>query len=149
MSEPLVPRWQDLCQNKRKLKRDRVQILFKKEDFDLPPSSTRNLQPWSCFKAKATKLRKQKQRNWAIVTNSNCLIPISLKPKGLNFWNLKLRLFSVTETICFEISKVYEIGLQRYNDLKIWDCGKEAQLVHLLSKKSQPFKCWKFMIYLK
>ena len=47
------------------------------------------------------------------------LILLSSQPVGLNFWNFKLRLFIVIE-YKFEISKVYDIGLQRYSDLKIW-----------------------------
>ena len=40
---------------------------------------------------------------------------------GVYFWYFKLRLSNLTE-----ISKVYEIGLQRYRNYKIKTCGKDS-----------------------
>ena len=37
------------------------------------------------------------QRNWVSAANSNFLIPISLKPDGVNRCCFKLRLFALTE----------------------------------------------------
>ena len=53
------------------------------------------------------------ERNWVFATNSNLLIPISLQPDGVGLYYFKLTLFDLTEFIV-EISKVYNIGLQRY-----------------------------------
>ena len=47
-------------------------------------------------------------RNW----NSNRLIPIYLQPDGVNLWYFKFRLYDKLEFIYFEISKVYDNGLQ-------------------------------------
>jgi len=49
-----------------------------------------------------------------MATNLNFLITITLQPDGVNLRYLKLRSFDPTEFAYFEISKVYNIGLQRY-----------------------------------
>ena len=43
------------------------------------------------------------QRNWVFVTNSNCLIPISLQSDDVNIWYFKLRFFILTEFIVWNI----------------------------------------------
>jgi len=42
---------------------------------------------------------KKSVRNWVFVTNSNCLIPISLQSDDVNPWYFKLRIFGLTEFI--------------------------------------------------
>ena len=59
------------------------------------------------------------QRNWVFATTSNFVIPISYQPDGVYLRYFKLRLFESTEFI-IEISKVYDIGLQRNRV-----CGKD------------------------
>ena len=48
-------------------------------------------------------------------TNSNSLIPISLKSVDVNLRYFKLRPFD-QQNSQFEITKVYDIGLHRYRD---------------------------------
>jgi len=55
--------------------------------------------------------------------NSKFPIPISLQPESVSLCHFKLRLFGLTEFIA-EISKIYDIVLQRYRDYKIRVCGK-------------------------
>jgi len=62
------------------------------------------------------------QRSWFFVTNSDFLIPIPLKLNVVNLWYFKLMLFDLTEVI----SKVYDIGIQRYWDEKIRVCCKDS-----------------------
>ena len=50
------------------------------------------------------------QRNWVFVTNSNCLIPISFSNHNVNLSYL------ILQNSQFEISMVYNIGLQRYKE---------------------------------
>ena len=49
---------------------------------------------------------------------------ISLQTGGVNLWNFKIKiLYEFTQ---FEISKLYDIGLQRYRDWKFRVCDKDT-----------------------
>ena len=48
---------------------------------------------------------------------------MALQPDGVKLCYFKLRLFDLTEFI--DISMFYDIGLQRYRDKKIRECGKD------------------------
>ena len=56
-----------------------------------------------------------RQRNWVFATNCDFIIPISLDSNVVDLWYFKqwLLLDQITK---FEISKVYDIGFQRYRD---------------------------------
>ena len=56
-----------------------------------------------------------KERNWVFATNLKFLIPISFKPDDVNIFNLNLN-YLVLQNSYIEISKVYDILLQRYRD---------------------------------
>ena len=60
-------------------------------------------------------------RNWVFATNSDFLIPISLKPNVVNLWYFKLILFDLTELIVWNIkrSNVFEIIMFNNSDIKI------------------------------
>ena len=59
------------------------------------------------------------QRNWVFATNSAFLNPISLDSNVVNLRYFKL-------WILFEISKICDIGFQRYRDYKFRVCGKDS-----------------------
>ena len=44
-------------------------------------------------------MKKQTQRNWVYVTNSDLLMPIFFPPDGVNLWYFKLIFFHLTEFI--------------------------------------------------
>ena len=56
------------------------------------------------------------KRTWVFATNSHFLIPISLEPNVVNLWYFKLILFDLAKVIAWKMSKVYDIGIQRYRD---------------------------------
>ena len=58
-------------------------------------------------------LSEKIQRSWFFATNSDFLIPISLKPNVVNLWYFKLILFDLTELIAWNVK-----GLRHWN-LKI------------------------------
>ena len=64
------------------------------------------------------------ERNWVFAANSNFLI--HLQPEDENLWYFKLRLFDLTEFIVWNSKGLYDIGLQKYRDGKIWVCGKNS-----------------------
>ena len=53
------------------------------------------------------------QRNWVFATNFNFLIPISFQPDGLIACEISSLDFLILQNSQFEISKVYNIGLER------------------------------------
>ena len=59
-------------------------------------------------------VKKKTERNWVFVTNSNCLIPISLQSDYVNLWYFKLRLFGLTEFIVWNIKDLRH-GRKRLN----------------------------------
>ena len=53
--------------------------------------------------------------------------PYSVQPECVNHRHFKLRLFDLEQNSKFEISKIYDIRLQRYKDLKILRLCQKTQ----------------------
>ena len=64
---------------------------------------------WKNSKIKINKLKKNR-KELSFVTNSNCLIPVSLQSNDVNLWYFTLRLFGLTKFIVWNIKGHTTLG---------------------------------------